>query len=184
MKQLPILILAAVLACQAAGAQDRNGYDAVSGATEPQSVQRVQPDPSAMAMRESQRLQKALGLDAKQTKQVYKTVYNQLKSDMSQQSGFGGVGGFRGGMGPGGGMHGGAPGRGMPSGSGPEGMQSDRRRIPREGAAARGDDAARQKVLAKKFRKLFTPEQYAAWQRLCAEQRPEHPAGRQERVVE
>lgn len=183
MKQLSILILAAVFTCQAAGAQDRNGYDAVSGATaEPAPVQAVQFSPSVMAMRESERLQRALGLNAKQTKQVYKTVYNQLKSDMPQQSGFGdGMGGPRGGMGgPGGGM---GPGRGMPGGSGQEGMQPDQQKSPREGAP-RGGDAARQKALAKKFRKLFTPEQYAAWERLCAERQSEHPARRQERPIE
>lgn len=181
MKQLFFLMLAAVFACPA-GAQDRTGYDAASGATQTAPVQRAQTDASTAAMRESQRLQKALGLDAKQTKQVYKAVYNLLKSEMPQRSGFGGPGGPRGGMGlgggmgPGGGMYGGGPGRGIPGGPG-EGMQSDQPRMPREGAA-RGDEASRQKTLAKKFRKLFTPEQYAAWERLCAEWRPDAPEGR------
>lgn len=144
MKQVSILILAAVLTGTAAVAQDRSGYDAVRGATEPVPMQRVQADPSAMAMRESQRLRSALGLNDKQLKQVYKTLYNQYKSDMPRQSGFGGgpgggPGGPRGGMAGGpGGMRGGGPGMGMPGGhSGPGGMQPGERPM----APGRGCDA-------------------------------------------
>lgn len=179
MKQVSILILAAVLTGTAAVAQERSGYDAVRGATEPVPMQRVQADPSAMAMRESQRLRSALGLNDKQLKQVYKTLYNQYKSDMPRQSGFGGgpgggPGGPRGGMAGGpGGMRGGGPGMGMPGGhSGPGGMQPGERRMAPDADAMREQAEARRKAQARKFRKILTPEQYAAWERMSAELRP------------
>lgn len=49
-------------------------------------------DPAAQAMRESERLQKALGLTDKQTKKVYKFCYKHFKSETRNSEGSGGPG--------------------------------------------------------------------------------------------
>lgn len=62
---------------------------------------------------------------------------------------------------------------GMPSGhSGPGGMQPGERRMAPDADAMREQAEARRKAQARKFRKILTPEQYAAWERMSAELRP------------
>lgn len=56
-------------------------------------------DPSALAMRESQRLQQALGLNDKQTRKVYKLFYAHFKAQMPQTGRFGAPRGMGGGPG-------------------------------------------------------------------------------------
>lgn len=152
-------------------------------------------DPSVLAMRESQRLQKALALDAGQTKKVYKLFYSRFKKENPQKSGFGapGMGGPRGmghgpgapGMGGPGGMSGG-PGRPGASGfgaSGPgqEGVNRSGEVPPEARPRQAGSEESRReadawrKKLDKKFRKIFTAEQYAAWERMTPQPHPGTP---------
>ncbi len=148
----------------------------------------VTDDPSVLAMRESQRLQQQLTLDAKQTKKVYKLFYSHFKKANPQKSGFGGPGRGPGGPGMGGpgGMSGG-PGRPGGPGFGASGPAREganlSRGVPPEGRpqqvgseeARREADAWREK-LTRKLRKILTAEQYAAWERMTPQPRPETPA--------
>lgn len=161
-------------------------------------------DPAAQAMRESERLQKALGLTDKQTKKVYKFCYKHFKSETPQFGGFGrpggmggrpggfggfggpdGMGGGPGGFGEPGGMAGGPGGFGgrggmrsrTPGQGRPEGVTSGERPRRIDSEAARQMAAAWHDEQARKFKKLFTDEQYAAWERLASE--PLRPAGPQ-----
>lgn len=132
-------------------------------------------DPSALAMRESQRLQKALGLNAKQTRKVYKLFYKHFRKETPQVSGFGGpqhhagfgasgMGGF------------GGPGMGRPGGGEmrPEGSKfgTERPEMQEQRSDAdpmrREDTGTWQKEQARKFRRIFTAGQYAAWEKLTA----------------
>ena len=135
----------------------------------------VAPDPSAAAMRESQHLQKALGLDARQTRKVYKFFYSHFKKSMPQAprsgaprgmaegpDGFGHPGGP--GMGPGG------PGHMDGMGRGPGGSMNPGERPQPAGlkAVSQEDPEAWRKTQEKKFRKIFTAEQYAAWKSMAS----------------
>lgn len=127
----------------------------------------VMPDPSAAAMRESQHLQKALGLDARQTRKVYKLFYSHFKRSMPQKTpGFGAPHGMAGGpggpgMGPGGSGHMGGPGRGPG-----EAMHPGEHPRPTDLKASQENSETWRKTQEKKFRKIFTDEQYVAWQRM------------------
>lgn len=141
-------------------------------------------------MRESQRLQQQLSLDAKQTKKVYKLYYKHFKKQTPQSQGFGGPGmGGPGGMGRGPGMGGpgGMPG-GRPGGFGEPGARhpgSERPGQVQSQGPSRQVDADEMRRAeetwreqqAKKFRKIFTSEQYAAWEQMIQKlPRPESPA--------
>lgn len=127
-------------------------------------------DPAAAAMRESQRLQQALGLDARQTRKVYKLFYGHFKKETPQAPGVGMPHGKPGepgrpgtpGMGPGGP---GGPGR-MAGMGHPGGMGPGEHRRPADLKTPGEDPASWRATLEKKFRKIFTAEQYAAWLRL------------------
>lgn len=146
----------------------------------PQEASAQEPavsDPSARAMRESQRLQKALDLNARQTGKVYKLYFKHFKKEtppFGGPEGMPGRPGRPGGPGAPGGMPGGA---GRPMGPRPGGMHGPGPGGPGDFDAAgprpRMDDAqmresaeAWQKTLSRKFRKIFTEEQYAAWERM------------------
>lgn len=145
-------------------------------------------DPSALAMRESQKLQKTLGLDAKQTKKVYKLFYKHFKSETPSFGRPGGMGPHPGGMGGRGGF--GGPG-GMPGGAGrpegparngmhgpgsgaSEGLTSGDRPAPADMGELREKAEAWKKEQAKKFRKIFSAEQYAAWEKMTAQPQGPH----------
>lgn len=162
--------------------------EAPTVAKDAHAVEAAAPDPSAAAMRESQHLQKALGLDARQTRKVYKLYYSHFKKSMSQRPSPGAYRGMAGrsggpgrpggpGMGPGrggAGMHPGGPGRMDGMGRRPEGDAGPgEHRQPAGLKSSAKDLETWRKTQEKKFRKIFTDEQYTAWQHM----QPVPPAG-------
>lgn len=123
-------------------------------------------DPSAAAMRESQRLQQALGLNDKQTRKVYKLFYSHFKTQMPQSGSFGAPRGMGGGPGMGPGMGPGGPGRMGGHSGAPDGIE--RGGHPQFAGAkdSAEDREAWRKKQEKKFRKIFTEAQYAAWKQM------------------
>lgn len=150
-------------------------------------------DPSVRAMKESQHLQQVLDLDARQTKKVYKFFHAHFKNEISTSRPFGGPGGPVGPGGPGGpgrdgfGMMGGPGGPDMTGGRGgmrPRGVAPGREFGMHPQGALGPADAGKMQVAAeewhrkqaKKFRKIFTDEQYAAWERMRPQAgKPEDP---------
>jgi len=123
-------------------------------------------DPSALAMRESQRLQQALGLNDKQTRKVYKLFYAHFKAQMPQTGRFGAPRGMGGGPGMGSGMEPVGPGRMVGHPGAPDGIErGGHPQFVGAKDAAKEREAWRQ-TQEKKFRKIFTETQFAAWKKL------------------
>lgn len=113
-------------------------------------------DPSALAMRESQRLQQALGLNDKQTRKVYKLFYAHFKAQMPQTGRFGAPRGMGGGPGMGPGMGPVGPGRMVGHPGAPDGIErGGHPQFAGAKDAAKEREAWRQ-TQEKKFRKIFT----------------------------
>ena len=149
------------------------------------------PNPEKAAKKRTSELKKALGLNEKQTKKIYKLILKEEneKYEMMTNRPQGGMGGGpRGGMG--GGMMGGGPGGGMGGGmmmgGGLGGMNmSASMDMPSSSKQKDPMEEARKKIekREKKIRKILTAEQYEVYEQYRIEQmeknRPEPPQPRE-----
>lgn len=127
--------------------------------------------PAERAEQKTDMMNKAVNLDKKQYKKIYSIFLKEEKAKEQAMMGFFQGGSFPGGMpggpGMGGGFPGGGPGMGRPEGGRPEGMTfPGMENMPKPKVGGKEIDSDEYIYeREKKFMKILTPEQYAAWRR-------------------